>query len=115
MGKVLDNPKEFFENLSTEEFDRLLNEYGFEYEDLEVPVQNKRKIKSKITSVGRCNDKLDIEDSDVDKIVKKINEDIKALSSFKRYIEKDNLTATKIYINGYLHSLESILEFINEL
>ena len=31
MGKILDNPKEFFESLSTQEFEDLLNEFGFEY------------------------------------------------------------------------------------
>ena len=31
MSKILDNPKEFFESLSTQEFEDLLNEFGFEY------------------------------------------------------------------------------------
>ena len=31
MRKILDNPKEFFESLSTQEFEDLLNEFGFEY------------------------------------------------------------------------------------
>ena len=31
MSKILDNPKEFFDNLSTQEFEDLLNEFGFEY------------------------------------------------------------------------------------
>lgn len=34
MSKILDNPKEFFESLSTQEFEDLLNEFGFEYEDI---------------------------------------------------------------------------------
>ena len=32
MREILDDPKAFFDNLSTEEFDNLLSEFGFEYE-----------------------------------------------------------------------------------
>lgn len=31
---ILENSKEFFESLSIEEFDKLLNRFGFEYEDI---------------------------------------------------------------------------------
>ena len=31
MSKILDSPKDFFESLSTQEFEDLLNEFGFEY------------------------------------------------------------------------------------
>ena len=31
---ILDNSKEFFESLSEEEFNDLLDEFGFEYEDI---------------------------------------------------------------------------------
>jgi hypothetical protein len=34
MNKILDNPKEYFDNLSKEEFKNLLDEFGFEYEDM---------------------------------------------------------------------------------
>ena len=42
MGKILDNPKEFFDNLSDEEFLKLLDEFGFKYEQKE---KNKNKEK----------------------------------------------------------------------
>lgn len=32
MSKILDNPKAFFDKLSTEEFDKLLDDFGFKYE-----------------------------------------------------------------------------------
>ena len=31
---ILENSKAFFESLSTEEFDQLLDRFGFEYEDI---------------------------------------------------------------------------------
>ena len=34
MGKILDNPKEFFNNLSKQEFEQLLKEYGFNFSDI---------------------------------------------------------------------------------
>lgn len=32
--RILDNPKKYFESLTEEEFNRILNEFGFEYIDI---------------------------------------------------------------------------------
>lgn len=34
MSKILDEPKEFFDSLTEQEFKELLDEFGFEYVDL---------------------------------------------------------------------------------
>lgn len=47
MGRILDNPKEFFDNLSKEEFSKLLDDYGFEYKDKEDFKDNKYYTNSK--------------------------------------------------------------------
>lgn len=52
MGKILDNPKEFFDSLSSEEFQNLLDEFGFNYKKVESLNDNMDLIKnySKIIS-----------------------------------------------------------------
>lgn len=65
MRKILDNPREFLENLSTKEFEELLNEFGFEYEDIsnnspelkaiKKYIQNLKIGKLKETSLFRNN------------------------------------------------------------
>ena len=34
MSKILDNPKEYFDNLSDVEFEELLKEFGFDYKNM---------------------------------------------------------------------------------
>lgn len=41
MKEILDNPKEFFDNLSKEEFAKLLDKYGFEYKNTVDAEDNK--------------------------------------------------------------------------
>lgn len=46
MKRILDNPKEFFDNLSKEEFAKLLDDYGFEYidrDELKISLMYKNK------------------------------------------------------------------------
>lgn len=43
MGKLLDNPKEFFDNLSPEQFKNLLDKFEFEYKD----ISNKKEINAR--------------------------------------------------------------------
>lgn len=40
MGKILDNPEEYFSSLTDEEFLKLLDEMGVEYKDIEESEKN---------------------------------------------------------------------------
>ena len=51
MGKILDNPKAYFESMSSDEFEALLNKYGFEYEDVSQQCYEVRIIKKYAQSV----------------------------------------------------------------
>lgn len=51
MGKILDNPKAYFEYMSSDEFEALLNKYGFEYEDVSQQCYEVRTIKKYVQSV----------------------------------------------------------------
>lgn len=42
MGKILDNPREFFENLTDEEFKQLLDKYIIEYADMKDLTQEEK-------------------------------------------------------------------------
>ena len=51
MGKILDNPKEFFDSLSLSEFDNMLKKYGFEYEDISKQPKEVQAMKKYIQNV----------------------------------------------------------------
>lgn len=56
MGRILDNPEAFFDSLSNDEFKKILDDYGFEYEDLnnysnEIKALKRANYKSKLESM----------------------------------------------------------------
>ncbi|ETI91894.1 MAG: hypothetical protein Q607_CBUC00017G0014 [Clostridium butyricum DORA_1] len=51
MGKILNNPKGYFESLSSDQFEALLNKYGFQYEDISEQSSELKAIKKYIQSV----------------------------------------------------------------
>ena len=48
---ILDNPNEFFDSLSTEEFKNLLDEFGFEYEDISSYNNEVKTLKKYIQNI----------------------------------------------------------------
>lgn len=55
MGKILDDPKKFFDDLSTDQFENLLDEFGFKYTKEETPELTKNVINCiKRISVNNC-------------------------------------------------------------
>lgn len=47
-SNILNNSKEFFDSLSTEEFDNLLSKFGFEYEDISTCTNEIKSLKKYI-------------------------------------------------------------------
>ncbi|WP_373205840.1 hypothetical protein [Clostridium tertium] len=48
---ILEDSKVFFENLSTDEFDKLLNRFGFEYEDISNYSYELKSVKKYIQNI----------------------------------------------------------------
>lgn len=48
MGKLFDNSDKFFNSLSKEEFNRMLEDYGFKYEDINNKPTTVQKTKERI-------------------------------------------------------------------
>lgn len=80
MSKILDNPKEFFDNLSTQEFEDLLNEFGFEYEDISENSTYIKNIK-KYTENIKVNMFMSFKSDVLSKNYSTFNKDIKSTCS----------------------------------
>ena len=114
MRQILDNPKAFFDSFSTAEFDKLLDEFGFEYEieskneSIEVKYFNYSNLTTykntsfkNFTSLN-CN--LNKE-RNLSKLLKKYNDDIytKISANIEEFITNDE------FVNDY-----TVNEFDND-
>jgi hypothetical protein len=112
MSKILDNPEEYFNSLSKEEFKNLLDEFGFEYEDRrDVKVE---KENCKRECYWNCNGQCCPEDEESFNNAKPNNEEC---TTFLRKDFDDYFWDTYDYILGSIQKmnlgqLEKVKEFI---
>ncbi|NFT07929.1 hypothetical protein FDF26_12815 [Clostridium botulinum] len=76
MGKILDDPKAYFDSMSSDDFEALLNKYGFKYEDVSKQCYDVRTIKKYVQSVKiglLSNNNLPLHGKSIQKISKSIS------------------------------------------
>lgn len=98
MKRILDNPKEFFDSLSKEEFTKLLDDYGFEYinkDELKISLLYKNKYGASegiIISNIQKPDKYGYSEIELSR-----EEVIKLIDTFTRILNKEGCELKSVF------------------